>query len=164
MDEAAIVLDPVLRKCWMKRGQQRRIDMPPSAPPAEHLFGGYNWRDSTVSYCFAERRTSEGFIAWLEHLMLTRYPTQQVILVMDNAGCHKSRASYAAIALFEARLLVVFLPAYAPHLNPIERYWRHLKDQVCADKLYPNAEALRDALVKELARQNDPTYSSRLVM
>lgn len=163
MDETAVILDPLLRKCWSKRGQQRRIPLPPSAPPAQHLFGGYNWRDGTISYHFAQQRNSEGFIAWLEGLLLA-YPTQQLIVVMDNASWHKSASARAALALFESRLLVVFLPPYAPHLNPIERYWRHLKDQVCADKLYPSMEALHDALVKELTLQNDLTYCSRFVM
>jgi len=28
--EAAINLNPALRKCWMKKGQQRRVSLPPS--------------------------------------------------------------------------------------------------------------------------------------
>lgn len=155
MDEAAIALDPTLRKCWMKRGRQKRVPAAAGTPPVHHIFGGLNWRDGTISWQLAKRRNSAGFIHWLEHLMRHCYPTEQVILIMDNAGFHNSAATRAAISLYESRLLVIYLPPYAPNLNPIERYWRHLKEQVCAHKLYPSMDDLRDAIVKELTRQND---------
>lgn len=161
MDEAAITLDPVLRKCWTKRGQQRHIPASIGKPPAHHIFGGFNWKDGTVSWLLAERRNSASFIHWLEHLMEGCYPHEPVVLIMDNAGFHNSAATQAAITRYETRLLVIYLPPYAPHLNPIERYWRHLKDHVCAHKLYPNMDALRDAIVKELERQNDVTHDYR---
>lgn len=160
MDETAIALDPVLSKCWMKRGQQRRIPAGVS-PPVQYLFGGYNWRDGTVSYQLAERHKSADFIHWLEHLMEDCYPHQAVVILMDNASWHYSAASQAAIALYESRLMVIFLPPYAPHLNIIERYWRHLKDRACADKLYPSRDALREAIVQELTRQNDLSNRDR---
>ena len=155
MDEAAIALDPVLRKCWTKRGQQPLIPAAVGKPPAHHIFGGFNWSNGTISWTLAGRRNSDSFIHWLEHLMEDCDPTKQIVLIMDNASFHHSAAARAAIALYEPRLLAIYLPPYAPNLNPIERYWRHLKDQVCAHKLYPNMDALRDAIVKELKRQND---------
>lgn len=161
MDEAAIALDPVLRKCWTRRGQQRQVPLPTLRPRSHHIFGGFNWRDGTIAWTLAKRRNSDSFIHWLEHLMEHCYPTQQVVLIMDNAGFHHSAAARAAIALYESRLLVIYLPPYAPNLNAIERYWRYMKDQVCAHKLYPSMDALRDAIVKELKRQNDPFNSYR---
>lgn len=154
-------MDPVLRKCWMKRGQQQRIPAAVGTPPVHHIFGGFNWRDDTISWQLAERRNSASFIHWLEHLMQDCFPTEQIVLIMDNAGFHNSAATRAAIALYEPRLMAIYLPPYAPHLNPIERYWRHLKDQVCAHKLYPNMDVLRDAIVKELRRQNDASNTYR---
>jgi hypothetical protein len=46
-------------------------------------------------------------------------------------------------------------------LNMIERFWRHLKDQVCVDTLYPAMEQLIDSVVLELTYQNDPLYPER---
>jgi transposase len=78
-----------------------------------------------------------------------------------DLGTLDTAIAQAAIALYEPRLVAIFLPPYAPHLNLIERYWRHLKDQACADKLYPNRDALRNAIKKELMRQNDLTNGDR---
>ena len=164
MDETAIALDPVLRKCWMKKGQQLAISAPAKRHQTFTVVGGYNWRQNTICWSIPEQTNSESVVAWLEHLMIDCYPTQFVVVVMDNASVHRSKMTQAAISLFEPRLMVVYLPPYASQLNPIERYWRHLKDQVCANKLHPDLDALRDEVVKELERQNDSTCGNRFHM
>jgi transposase len=40
-----------------------------------------------------------------------------VVIVMDNASYHRSKASMAALALFAERLHVVWLPRYCPLYN-----------------------------------------------
>jgi DDE superfamily endonuclease len=102
-------LHPILRKCWMKRGQRKLIPAPGQLH-WEHLFGAYNWRTDCVSWQFAPSKNSTSFIAFIEHLMTVCYPIQKVILVTDNASYHKSRALLAALSLFEDRLTVNWLP------------------------------------------------------
>ena len=133
----------------MKRGQQKRIPTP-GTQRRHHLFGAYLYDEDTICWTSAERKTSQAFIEFLEHLLLETYPDRQFILVMDNASIHKSQASLAALSLFEHRLQLVFLPAYCSFLNPIERYWRHLKDQVCVNNLFPDMNDLRQAVDFEL--------------
>ncbi|MEM7119516.1 MAG: hypothetical protein AAF614_44300, partial [Chloroflexota bacterium] len=54
------------------------------------------------------------------------------------------------------------LPKYcSTELNPIERYWKHLKEQVCVDTLFPSIGDLIDSIVKELQRQADLSYPKR---
>ena len=69
-------------------------------------------------------------------LMLQAYPDVQVVIVMDNASYHRSRASLAVLSLFAARLYVVWLPRYCPFLNAIERFWLHLKSLAAANCLH----------------------------
>jgi hypothetical protein len=45
------------------------------------------------------------------------------LLVLDNAAFHKTQNLN-----LPANVGLLFLPAYAPELNPIERFWRDLKD------------------------------------
>ncbi len=155
-------LHPILRKCWMKRGQRKLIPAP-GQQHWEHLFGAYNWRTDCVSWQFASRKNSASFIAFIEHLMTVCYPTQKVILVTDNASYHKSQASRAALSLFEDRLAVIWLPPYNPFLNPIERFWRHLKDIACANKLFPGLDALADSVRSALCQQNSCDNPNRFV-
>jgi transposase len=47
------------------------------------------------------------------------------IVIMDNLAPHKSEPTLALIA--QAGAGVLFLPAYSPDLNPIEKMWSKIK-------------------------------------
>ena len=160
MDETILSLHPPLRACWMKQGQQKKIATP-GVQQRLHLFGAYRWEDDTVAWTVANRRNSMAFITFLEHLFIDLYPTGFFILVIDNASIHKSAASLAALSLFEHRVKVIWLPPYCSTLNPIERFWRYLKDQVCINKLFPNMGELRQSVENQLASQNSCQGSKR---
>src|SRR5215216_6291386 len=95
------------------------------------------------------------FLNFLEHLLIEQYPTERIVLVLDNASIHKSQISQAALSLFEHRLLIFWLPPYCSTLNMIERFWRHLKDKVCVNKLFPNMTDLLTSVQACLHAQND---------
>jgi putative transposase len=155
MDETTLTLDPPLRACWMKIGKQKRI---PATQPGEkqkqHIFGGYNWLKDTMTWTVAKTKNSSTFIEFLEELLVKNYPTGRVVLVMDNASYHKSASALAALSLFEHRVMLVWLPPYCSDLNPIERFWRHLKDLACANKLQDNIEAVVTSAENILNAQN----------
>lgn len=146
----------------MKIGQQKRIPATkPGIKQKRHVFGGYDWVNDIITWTVAETKNSSHFIHFLEHLLVTQYPTGRVVLVMDNAAYHKSAPSLAALSLFEHRVLVIWLPTYCSELNPIERYWRHLKDRACANKLQDNIEVVVRTAECALMEQNMPESVSR---
>ena len=165
MDETTLTLDPPLRACWMKIGQQKRI---PATRPGEkqkqHVFGGYNWLKDTMTWTIAKTKNSATFIDFLEELLVKNYPTGRVVLVMDNASYHKSASALAALSLFEHRVMVIWLPPYCSDLNPIERFWRHLKDLACANKLQDNIEAVVNCAESILTKQNLATSDLRFLL
>jgi len=149
----------------MKIGQQKRI---PATQPGEkqkrHIFGGYNWLEDTMTWTVAKTKNSATFIDFLEELLVKNYPTGRVVLVMDNASYHKSASALAALSLFEQRVMFVWLPSYCSDLNPIERFWRHLKDLACANKLQDNIEDVVNSSEKILHELNLPTSDLRLLL
>lgn len=145
----------------MKRGQRKTIPAP-GAPRYTHVFGAYNWRDGHVSYLTRGRKDSDSFIEFIEHIMLTAYPEHKVIMVTDNASYHRSRASMAALSLFEERLHVVWLPKYCPFLNVIERFWLHLKTLAAANRLHRDMDELVLAIDETIRNQNQPSHPDRL--
>ena len=156
MDETTLSLEPPLRACWVKIHTQKRVPMPLRGEKQTcHIFGGYNWRKDTITWTTAQNKNSATFIQFLEELFLKQYPTACILLVMDNAGYHKSAAATAALSLFEQRVIPVFLPPYCSNLNPIERFWRFLKEQTHANRLEDSIDALREQAIRVLSRQND---------
>jgi len=149
----------------MKVGQQKRI---PATRPGEkqkqHMFGGYNWLKDTITWTIAKTKNSAIFIDFLEELLVKNYPTGRIVLVMDNASYHKSASALAALSLFEHRVMFVWLPPYCSDLNPIERFWRHLKDLACANKLQDNIEDVVKSAELILNKQNLATSDLRFLL
>ncbi len=142
----------------MKKGRQRRIPATrPGAKQKRHIFGGYNWLEDTITWTTAKTKNSSTFISFLEELLVKQYPRRRVVLVMDNAAYHKSASALAALSLFEHRVMVFWLPPYCSDLNPIELFWRYLKDQACANKLQDNVEEVVKAAERIMIAQNCPT-------
>ena len=104
------------------------------------------------------------FIEFLERLLVKTYPTQAVILVMDNASYHYSAKVQAALSLFEHRVQLFWLPQYCPELNVIERFW-------CASEAYSLGKQIFTyrlmlyvrVVLRVLQQQNDPSCSDRLI-
>jgi transposase len=165
MDETTLSLDPVLRACWMKMGEQKRIPLPANQQKKRcHVFGAYNWINDHIEWMIAQWKNSETFITFLEYLLVEKYPTGRLVLVLDRASYHKSVATLAALSLFEHRVMRIWLPAYCTELNPIERFWRHLKDQACANQLWSSQEEIIEKVEQVLYQQNTPDYEHRFVL
>lgn len=140
----------------MRRHQQKLIPAP-GQQEWHHLFGAYNWADDTIVYTTARSKNSDAFIAFLDYLSQSFAGVGvPIVLILDNASYHHSYATQAAFALLAPeKIMPIFLPVYCSKLNLIERYWRHLKDMACANKLYPDMVQLIQAVEKCLQSQND---------
>jgi hypothetical protein len=162
VDETTLTLDPPLRACWMKVGEQKRVPATqPGFKQKGHIFGGYNWRTDTITWTTAQIKNTATFIQFLEELLVKQYPNSRVVLVMDNVTYHKSASALAALSLFEQRVMVFWLPPYCSDLNMIERFWRYLKDQACANHLEDKIDCVLQQAEKTMLRQNDPHADTR---
>ena len=161
MDETTLSLNYPICNCWMKRGQQKTIPAFSGKREYLHVIGAYNWRTDNVTCLQVERKNTEGFVAFLEELLVKTYPHHPAILVMDNASYHYSRAVRAMLSLFTHRIRVLWLPQYCPELNAIERFWRHLKQTAWANKLFTTVATLRENVNRVLVQQNEPSFSER---
>ena len=110
-------LNAPIVKSWMKRGQQKRLPLFTGTRKSQMLAGALNWRTGHVHVRELEHLNSEALIGYFEWLFQAVYPSQLVVLVMDNASFHHSSAVQGALACFDHRLLVVWLPPYSPDLS-----------------------------------------------
>jgi transposase len=68
------------------------------------------------------------------------------IQIMDNASWHKVKT--LRWHHFEA----LYLPAYSPDFNPIERLWTYLKERFLSDFYTRDAEELENKIAESLRR------------
>jgi hypothetical protein len=83
----------------MKRGQQKTIPALSGKREYLHVIGAYNRCTNNVTYLQVERKNTEGFVAFLEKLLVKTYSHQPVILVFDDASYHYSAAVRAMLSL-----------------------------------------------------------------
>ena len=74
---------------------------------------------------------AEIFLASLDHVLCPQLQPGQVV-IMDNLSSHKVAGVRERIEAVRASLL--YLPPYSPDLNPIEKAWAKLKQQLRAAK------------------------------
>jgi transposase len=78
--------------------------------------------------------------AFLEVLGAERKPGEHFVLVMDQAGWHKSRG-----LRLPDWLTALLLPPYSPELNPVENLWHYLRSHYLSNRSYADYDALLDA-------------------
>ena len=95
--------------------------------------------------CFYEftHKDTVCFEKFLE-LFASEYPEDLHIVQVDNGGFHNS----LNFSLPE-NIILLFQPAYSPEVNPIERLWGYVKEQLKWLR-FDQREELREAVQKEL--------------
>ena len=62
-----------------------------------------------------------------------------MILIMDFAGQHKSKT-----LIIPGNIQIIWLPPYCPELNPVERLWKYIKDNIIKNKVFETLENLQN--------------------
>ena len=78
---------------------------------------------------------------------------------MDNAAYQKCQMVRDLAAQLNIELL--FLPAYSPNLNLIERLWKFVKKKVLYSQYYATFDAFRKAIT-DCLRQTHTTHKQEL--
>ncbi len=122
-DEVDVHLNPKIGSCWMVRGQQAEVRTPGNNEK-RHLAGSLVWRTGTLLVSAAgRRRNAELFVAHLEDLRCRLRGYRKIHVICDNASFHGSRLVQEYLKKCGHRLVLHYLPKYAPETNPIERVW-----------------------------------------
>lgn len=74
-----------------------------------------------------------------------RYPHDNIVMVLDGAGWHKSQSMP-----IPDNLRLLSLPPYSPELNPVEHLWDELREKCFHNLAFDSLDALEDQLVTGL--------------
>jgi len=86
----------------------------------------------------------ECFKLFLREFLQTSDEKTLHVIFLDNASFHSGKYSSAI-----ENVVFINFPAYSPELNPIERFWRDLKDWL-AGKEIRNLSELSDLIMEKL--------------
>jgi transposase len=121
------------------------------ATPAGHwkiltVLGAMSLRGMVATMTIEEATDADIFLAYVEQVLAPQLRPGDVV-VMDNLSSHKVGGVRELIEKAGAELL--YLPAYSPDLNPIEKAWAKLKQLLRSAKARSKDEldqAITDAL------------------
>jgi transposase len=130
---------------WIRRGHDRELKSNHGRVNV-NINGALSWPDRTVVHLEAEKITSDAMIVLFDRLA-ARHPTAAAIeVVLDNASYNRSAAIKAYLARDGCRIRLVYLPAYSPNLNLIERLWWFLKKTTLWNEHYPTFAQFKAAI------------------
>jgi transposase len=82
---------------------------------------------------------------FLEKLELAYPQATKVHIFCDNARYYKNK--YVQTFLASSKLQMHFLPSYSPNLNPIERLWKFMNENILYNKYYEKFSEFREAVL-----------------
>ena len=155
-DEVDVNLNPKIGSMWMRRGQQAEVETP-GDNAKRYLAGSMNWRTGRLLVTEGGKRDGALFVRHLEQLRqrLRRYRVIHVIC--DNARFHqvsKCKRLREYLGRWGHRIVLHYLPTYAPETNPIERVWWHLHDEITRNHCCRSLEELLDLVFRWLENRN----------
>lgn len=118
---------------WIKKGV-RKAEKMTACQKRINLIGAIDLNKHHVEYRQVDWINGESLQVFAEQLCAA-YPNASAIhLILDNAGYHKSEAFLKFIAT--TKIKIHYLPPYSPNLNPIERLWKIMHENVTYNRYY----------------------------
>ena len=157
VDEVHIHRDLDLGYTWGRKGE--RLWRSSDCPKLSDRLNAYGAYDFTNGECLLWQNgwcDGEQTVQSLRELARWRAGKKgRLVLVWDNAPCHVAKVVRAEAA--RLGIEVVNLPGYSPDLNPIERLWDWMREEVTRGFCHGSVAQLIDACQAFIARVNrDP--------
>lgn len=102
-----------------------------------YVFGAVNPRTGNSSALVAPSVNTELMNEHLKFIAQEAGPDTHVVLVLDQAGWHKSRR-----LIVPANMTLHYLPPYSPELNAIEKLWGYVRSHYTSNRVYRDYDHL----------------------
>ena len=130
--------------CWAPKDQKLAIEQT-SGRQRINIHGAVNLETGETRMIEALTVDALSTIQLLQALEAL-YPLMTVIHVfLDNAAYHHAKIVREWLAQPGRRIKLHFVPAYCPHLNPIERLWGLMHKHLTHNKTYATCREFADA-------------------
>ena len=132
---------------WILKGKRKAI---PTTGRQYRLnfMGGICLNGHRFIYKKAEQVNADAIASFLSELRKQHPGRHKIHLIWDRAGYHRDRG----IQQFAKDLAIKlhYLPPYSPNLNPIERLWKIMHEQVTYNRYYATFEEFSEATMEFL--------------
>jgi transposase len=130
---------------WVRKGDKVALRRT-SGRQRINLHGALNLENFHCPLVQAERINAASTIALFEKLEAANPDKRRIHVIADNARYHHAVLVRQWLERPGCRIKLVFLPAYAPHLNAIERLWGVMHREVTHNSFYGNFDLFAHAV------------------
>jgi len=132
---------------WIEKGEERVIETN-SGRDRINLNGAYNINSGEVIVTPSQTINSDSTLKLFDIIIENYADTEgNLYLFADNARYYKSKMIQEALQTDKyKRIKMIFLPAYSPNLNPIERVWKFFKKNVLENQFYKTFSEFETAI------------------
>ena len=137
---------------WFKKGIHKELQTN-TGRDRLNIHGAMNVETcETTTIITEDSIDSNTTIDLLKTLETLYYWATTIYVILDNAKYHFSGSVIEYLKTSKVKL--VFLPAYSPELNLIERLWGFFKKTVLYNRYYPKFSEFRDACINFFKEQD----------
>ena len=138
--------------CWTKASENLAIEQT-SGRQRVNVHGAVDLETGKTAMIDVETVDAASTIRLLEAIE-AMYPLLAMIHVfLDNARYHHAVAVQEWLAQPGRRIKLHFVPAYCPHLNPIERLWGLMHEHLTHNKCYATHREFAEAILTFLREE-----------
>lgn len=110
-----------------------------------NLMGALNLNDMGKTVVREYDKINSHNIARFFIAIRETYPIKQKVhIILDGAGYHRTEQVKTWAWLLNIELH--YLPPYSPNLNPIERLWKVMNEQVRDNRYFPSPKVFREEI------------------
>ena len=143
-DSTHPMLNPVLSSGWVRKGKEFDVKTN-SGRERVNINGAIEVNTLSVVSRSCKRVNGSSMCDFLRAVRKKHAKERNLYMVLDNAGYNRS---YQVQDLAkELGIKIMYLPAYSPNLNPIERLWKFMKKKVMANTYFPDVETFQQELM-----------------
>ena len=131
--------NPLVMPGWIKRGESKNI-YTNTRYHRINVLGALDVDSYHLVSQLSNVLNEESSLDFLEKIRSV-YPSEKIYLVLDNAGYFTTKKfkRYAEAMAIE----LVYLPAYSPNLNLIERVWLYFQKHILYNRYYPTFDEFK---------------------
>jgi transposase len=129
---------------WIKKGVRKEIPSN-SGRLRLNLSGALDIISHKVIIQEDKTLNGDSIISFFQKVEKAYPDKRKIHLFCDNASYYKNCQTQEH--LLNSKITLHFLPPYSPNLNPIERLWKWMKEQVIYNTYYPGFEEFKAAVL-----------------
>lgn len=137
---------------WIKKGV-RKAEKMTACQKRVNVIGAINIETHAAQIRQVDWVNYESLKAFCEQLIEANPQARVIHLFLDNAGYHRGKLFRAWVET--TKIVVHYLPPYSPNLNPIERFWKIMHENVTYNRYYEKFVDFKNGIMNFFEKADD---------